>query len=337
MSPAVAVDERSRIRVALERRRATRAAEALQSTQALERRLERQADREIRQTGQIARASAGERRLMRETAIARRRDALTRALEYPMSGAELIAACQHSTLAAKVPAGAFEDVSQALALYVIRRHGREPMRAKVSASGLQRLATALYLEKRRKDERATGARAAAEELRQWRAQDHRAAMAGAARSGDLVWSLAAHRPAPGAGARPMSADEISRRLPISVGQAQALALAINTSNVRPLTSTERVQWMNARRAILKRYPDALALMLAVRPETYAAEILTDAAIRAERRRAEIGSRGSHLAGASLTMALQLRPILRRTDQRLSRADRIWSYGLEARTERAALA
>jgi hypothetical protein len=280
--------EREALRVELERRADARRAEALTDTQALERKLEREAREEIAQDGRITYASARERRSLREVAIARRRDALTRAMDYPMTGAELVAACQHATLTAKVPAAAFEDVSQALAAEVIARHGRTPTRAKVAAQWLKRRALSIHIDQQRATERATGAKATAEQLEQWQESDARAAT-GSAMSGDFIWHLAAQRPAPER-TEPMTAERVASMLGVSPGQARAVALAINTRQVRPLTSTERVQWLNARRAILKRYPDTLALRLTIRPESYALELLMSAAIRTERKRADIAAR-----------------------------------------------
>lgn len=285
--------ERSAVRLELERRRAQRIADALSDTQALERNLERAALAEIHADGRIIRANAAERRNMRELAIARRRDALTRASAYPMEPDALRSACWHAALAAKVPADARDDVSQALAAEVCERYGARPLRSEIGAAWLKRRALSHHIDQERAAERATGAKATAAELERWHERDRRAAM-NAAASGDFVWHLAAERAAP-QDVRPMLAGEIARTLEISPGQAGALALAINTRHIRPLTSTERVQWKNARAAILKRYPNADALRIAVRPLTYSADLLWSAAERIERQRAAILSRGSGTA------------------------------------------
>lgn len=296
ITPERADLERDRIRTELNRRRMARAASALIDSHATERQLEREAMAEVRRDGKITTANAANRRAMREQSIARRRDAWRRALAYPMSGAELIAACQHATLAAKVPAESFEDASQALAAHVIRRHGPEPLRAAISADWLRQRALAIYIDQRRDTERATGARAAAEELADWGAQDHRAAMAEAAASGDLVWALASNRPAPEQ-PRTMAPAAIARALKIperSAG-ARSLAQAIDPARRRALTGAERVAWHSVRAALRNRYSEPHGLLLAIRPDGYAAELIADAAIAAERTRAAVTSRGGSSA------------------------------------------
>lgn len=289
--------ERGRIRSELDRRRMARVAEAILSEQATERQLTREAEAELRADGKITRAGAEMRRAMREQAIARRRDAWRVALSYPMNGDELVAACQHATLAAKVPAGAFEDVSQALAAHVIRRHGPTPERVKLGAGWLRERAQWIYLNQRAADERATGARAAADQLADWRAHDHRAAMAMAASAGgDAVWALAANRPAllP-ALSRPVSPYTIASGLGFAVRSraTRSITAALNERRQHraPLTDAERSALSYVRRALRGRFPDPAALLLAIRPVAYAAEVLTDAAIRDERRRALVSSRG----------------------------------------------
>lgn len=289
----------------LDMRAMRRAADALKDTQELERRLERQALADVYRDGRVMLTSARERRAIRERAIARRRDALNRAADYPMSGQELADATMHAALAARVPGEDAPDIAQEVARYVIRRSGPTPSRAQWPASGLKRLSVTLYLEKRRKDERATGARAAAKELAEWRRDDKRAARLAAAQaaSADTVWALAADSPAPVATREPVSAESIAARLPmLSDGQRAALVRAITADDGYrrtrryPLSATERVQWLNARERIRAWYPSVLAVRLAILPDAIADRVWADAvvaaAVECERKRAALTARGS---------------------------------------------
>lgn len=280
--------ERERVRAELDRRRMLRAAAAVVDHQVVERRLEREADAEMRRDGRVTAANAAERRRMREMSIAKRRDALHE-LSYPMTDDELKSACQHATLSARVSPDQFEDVSQELALTLVRRYGATIQRVKVGA-WLRSWAADIAQRQNAQRERATGMRAAAEQLADWHEQDHRAAMADAAAAGDPVWALAAGMPA--RDLEPSDPNGIARRLGLSPAQTDALRVACDMAGrVAPMTGAQRVAWHAACKVLRERFPTVDALKLASRPAAYAASVLVDAAIGAERERAALASRG----------------------------------------------
>lgn len=293
--------ERATIRAELDRRRMIRSADQLRDWQAHERQIERAArqDALARQT-----PTSSKRDLTARTALAtaERRDALRSALNYSLTPDELQAAAQRACLRAKVPADHVADIGQDVILHVLRRHGAAPTAADVNADWLRQLAGAFFLKANERHERATGARATAEQLRDWRQGDADAAKAQLAaeahQSGDLIWSLAAARPAP----EPIvtvTAERIAEQLAhaITPGQAAALLLALRTDHrtVAAMTSTDRNQWAYARKSLRNRFRTVEALRLAYRPIQYTAAMMVDRTKADAMRLAKVAKTGNGIA------------------------------------------
>jgi hypothetical protein len=291
---ALGVNTRRSVREHLNRRRAQRQAGAwLAEYRAEEASTEAEARAELAASGRVTLADAEERRARRELIAAKRHDAYKRALDIPMSGNELRDVCQHATLAAKVKPEFFEDVSQSLALVVIRRHGAQPSRANVAAGWLKQWAQRLAQRESETHERVTGMRAAAKELAEWQKADKRAAAElMASNGGDAVWAIAAGRPAPNPERDVATAERIAQTLPaLSYLQRDAVRIALATDRTRPLSDSERQLWSRATALLRKRFHTADSVRCAIRHDLYSAELLADAAIRLERKRANVTSRG----------------------------------------------
>lgn len=273
---------------------------------ARERRIERDlaAQRAVdRQTGKVANYAL---------LAAQQRDELTRAQDYPMSDAELVAACHAATRAAKIPEASFDDVTQALAEKVMQRHGRNPKRVDVQPTWLRRRALTIHIDAERQTETATGRRESAEQLRDWKDADHREAMTEAAASGDAVYALAANTPAPDMAEVRATAERIAQELQrpdtgnLTHLQADAVRVALSVNRTRPMTNNQRQTYWAATAILRKRFHTADAVRCAIRPIEYSAGILANAAIKAERERASVATHGSHLGGGNVTASWESR-------------------------------
>lgn len=285
--------ERLKIRAELNRRSMLRAARAIHDNYASDHAIERDARREVLLDGTVTYRDAKARRAMREQAIARRRDIL-RKLAAPMTGSEILGACQHACLAAKVsPESAF-DVAQDLAVVVMRRHGSEPLSCDVSAGWLKQWAQRLAQRESERRERTTGRSAAAEQLSDWKDADARAAAELTAQNGgDPVWCIAAGVAAKDVKRDSADAATIALRLRPMLTYLQTDAVRIAVSEVRAaMPGKTRVGFHAACKILRKRFHTAESVRLAVRPDLYAAELLADRAIHYEQRTAAITSRGS---------------------------------------------
>lgn len=296
MIAATVETERANLRLGLERMRALRHAGALVAEHAHERAAERLQLAQLLDTPAVAGMTRGDRETARERAIIRRRDQLHAAREWTMSGAELADACGDACIAARVPAEDCADVAQLLALHVIRRHGPEPLAADVGASWLRQCAGAFYLRERDRSERATGARATAAQLAEWQRSDRdtakRERAAAAIASGDPV-ALMADRAVESA-PEPVTLDRIIRaiRPSLTPGQLAAVWLALDTDHrMHALTSTERVQWHNARKVLRLTFPTVEALRLAYATPQSVACLMVERGQRVAARLAKVASRG----------------------------------------------
>lgn len=314
MNAAATETERARLRMGLERLRALKHAGQLHAMHAQERAAERLSVADLATTPAIAGMSRGERAADRERAIIRRRDSLRAARTWPLTGDALADACGDACIAARVPAEHCADVAQSIALHVIRRHGPEPLAADVGASWLRQCAQAFYLKERERSERATGARAAAAELASWQSADRDRAKqeraADAVASGDPVALMAdrATLQAP----EMVTLDRIiaAIRPALTPGQVSAVWLALDTDHrMHALTSTERVQWSNARKVLRIAFPTVEALRIAyARPEHLARQLVERAQWHAAKL-AKVNSRGG---GCMIARVPNVFPSLYRT-------------------------
>ena len=332
LNPADADSERARLRASLDAHRLRIRAARILEEQASERAAIRaaRADATAEQGGYSLRDLASGKRSNESALLARRRDQYRNALAYPMSGDELFAACLLALDDAGLPLDDDRNETRgALLLHVQRRHGKNPMRADVGRDWLRQRARGIYCNIAAKRERVTGMRAAAAEPQQWHADDDENAQR------DTVMAIAEHLPAREQEEdRPISADTLAR-LGLTPKQASALAYLLKGQkrHTLALTNAEHNAAYQARRTLARTYPDPESIRVALHPNR-APSMAIEAAQRVERARATVaGSSGTHIAGGSPTMAHQMRPILR-PGQALTRADRIWTYGLTARDDRA---
>ena len=324
---------RATLRAGLEQHRLRTKAARILEEQASERAAIRaaRADATAEQANYSIRDLASGQRPNESALLARRRDQYRHALAYPMSGDELFAACLLALDDAGLPLD--DDRSEtlgALLLHVQRRHGKNPMRADVGREWLRQRARGIYCNIAAKRERVTGMRAAAAQLQQWHADDDENAQ-----QPDTVMAIAEHLPAREQEEdRPISADTLAR-LGLTAKQASALEYLLKSRkrHTLALTNAETNAAYMARQSLARTYPDAESIRVALHPH-HAPSLAVEAAQRVEHARATVaGSSGTHIAGGSPTMAHQMRPILR-PGQALTRADRIWTYGLTARDDRA---
>lgn len=239
---------------------------------------------------------AAARRGRREELLAQRRDQLRR-LAVPMEGAEVLGACQHAAIAAKVPTDDVWDVAQDLAVVVYGRHGAAPLSCDVSANWLRLWAQRIAQRQSERRERATGMRAAADQLTNWRDADNRAAAElAAANGGDPVWCIAAGTAASNLKRDRADAERLALQLRPLLTYLQTDAVRIAVSEVRAaMPGRVRVAFHAACKILRRRFLTADAVRCAVRPDTFAADLLASAAIHHERRRADVTSRGNGTA------------------------------------------
>lgn len=288
--------ERAQLRQGLDRMRSLRHAGELVAMHAHERGAERVSVADLATTPAIAGMSQGERSTDRERAIIRRRDQLRAARAWNLSGDELADACGDACIAAKIPPEHCADVAQSIALHVIRRHGPEPLAADVGASWLRQCAQAFYLNERDRHERATGAKSSAAQLAEWQRSDRdtakRERAAAAIAAGDPV-ALMADRAVEDA-PDPATLDRIiaAIRPALTPGQLAATWLALDTDHrMHALSSTERVQWANARKSLRLAFPTVDALRIAYASPQQLVGRLVEHAQRVAARTAKVASRG----------------------------------------------
>lgn len=283
----------------LARQRAARILHEHESERRAIRRAQRDAAAQRRTGSAMDRAMA---RPNLDLLAAKRRDEYKRALSYPMTPAEVLAAareaCEH------LPDDEERaDTVSALVRSVIARHGRTPLRCDIGAHWLRQLAERTYARETRKREHKTGMGAAAAQLRTWAADDSEDERV--ARESDPVLWRAMGLPAP-TGPDALSAAEVAARLQLSAKQTGALRYALDSAKraTLPLSAAERKAAADARAILRKRYPDSYTLTLALHPERVPAEALT-ATMRVARERAAMAARGSHLPGQWTTASTRL--------------------------------
>lgn len=197
-------------------------------------------ERHVRRAGIRILAEQGEN-------VEARRAQYKTARAYRMTGPELLAACQRATRSAHVSEEAREDVSQELALYVVRRHGPNPIRADVASQWLRQCAYVLGLAHARKHEVATRARAL-----------------GKSEDGisDPAYARAMEMPAPELAGELESSVIVGKLAPIlTPKQIEATGAAI--ASTRPMTGSQRVAWHAARARIKSTFPTVEALRSAI--------------------------------------------------------------------------
>jgi hypothetical protein len=292
-------DHRAMIRAALDERRADRAAEALADLHAAERAAER-APLTLPAPSSVEAlmgSTKAARKAVSDVAAARRRDEI-RAMARPMTDHEIYRACVTAAMAAKVPPEHYFDVVQDLGEHILRKHGTGPLAADVGRAWLAQCAHAFHMRMIERTERATRGRAAARQLKEWGEQDAdtgRAKVAAdAAASGDPVAVMADRTEAP----EPMEDLTIERicealRGVLTPRQLSAvwLACADDHRDREALTSTERVQWMNARGRLRAAFPDKETLRLLYASDATLARRLVECCQREAARLAKVTTRG----------------------------------------------
>lgn len=319
LAPVDTDAERAILRAELARRSMIRDAEALPDWDAFLRQSDRaaRADMLASDARRLPSMSDADRKRLRAVWEAKRRDSLS----YPLTPVELVTACQQATLTARkgrtfVPPEDVPDVSQGLALEVVRRHGPQPLRASVDMSWLRQRALGVWLDMERARERATGRRAAADELHDWQRKDARAVRAEAMASADSVYTLAANRPAVDLVANAVTAEQIATnpRLPLTFLQRDSVRVALSSARNRPLTNRERQHLHCALKVLRERFPTREHVRAAVRPLSYVAALVVGRAATEELRRAGIASHGSGTASGGRDMAGRLPCSISRAQQ-----------------------
>jgi hypothetical protein len=243
---------------------------------------------------------------------ATKRDELRRALEArTLSAPELLEAARVACHRSKVAGWHAEDVAASVVADVIRRNGGLPTQWQAGPELLRIMAAQHSQRDAAKHERAMGTRATAELLERWNGADERHAATEASKlGGDAVYAIAENRASEYLAIRQRCEDSpraIIGRLAksgvrLSPLQTDAIVLATCADREAERAS---VRWpansiytgTHSAVAILRRaFPSATAVRLACRDETYAAQLLVDAAISKMRERASVATHGSHLCG-----------------------------------------
>ena len=115
-------------------------------------------------------------------------------------------------------------------------------------------------------------------------------------------------------------------------QRDALRIALAPRRgPRAMTGAQRYGLYGAMAILRRSFPTAQAVKLALRDETYAAQVMADAALIETRKRATIGARGSHLGGRSdacaptkPTLSARVKRASRWVPMPLARALQMWA-------------
>lgn len=242
--------DRARLRAELDARAARRDARALNLAQKAERKQDR---------AETKRQRAEDRR------------AAIRTASYALAPNEVVELCQTAT--ASVPLSSRDDVSQALALEIMRRHGTEPNQADIGADWLRVRAQSHYVDSLRSTERATGAIAAAREL---------------PTADDPVYVIATDRGIAHE-VETLTVERIVASLPSLTDRQRSTVRTWLGDRAEPLTNLERQHFHAAMSKLRASSPKAIRR--ALRADMAAARELVDRAIVAEMARADVASRG----------------------------------------------